>query len=199
MAGNSKPKRVVGKAKVKKAENRSALVPTVQFVSAKEELAKLHVIAMRGLNAMIDGTGNFTHWMNVLHRLYIGSVAAETYFKMDDEMVDVFNKASMAIEMIKLRAHQTGELGVMLSELASLNLALTVTDQCCRLMRLSEIRKIHDMVEDYFEEMHRQNALSYPKEDPVVADLRVEFQEVKDEAVEEIEYTAFREKELEAA
>jgi hypothetical protein len=202
MAGNKKNSRASANTRAK-LRTQGRAVPTINIINPSAELKKLSDIALRALNRIIDQTGNFSDWMSVLHRLYIGAVSVEEYFKMDQPMTDAFNQAQLAIEIIKLRTHQTGDFGVMVKELDSITLALTLTDQAQRLMNLTEIMAVHKHVEKFFAEMEHQNKLSYPKDVPMkdlneteamVETLIKEHLEVKDTPIEgDVEYTEFRE------
>lgn len=203
MAGNKKTTR-------KSAGIRSTLrtqgyaIPIIRAFNPAGELKKLSDIALKSLNEIINQTGNFADWMNVLHRLYIGSVAVETYFNMDETVIAIFNKASLAIEIVKLRTHQTDVFGILLHELDSVTAALALTDEASRSMSVEEIHKVHLTVEVFFTEMHKQNAIAAGKgaseKEVMLETLRAEYNQVKGERVErDVSYYAFEEKVLEAA
>lgn len=194
MAGNKKS-RITKQTAAKRAAHRVTLgPPSVRIISPSKELAKLHVIAMESLNRIIDSSGNFVDWMNVLHRIYIGAVSLERHFKDNPDANYVFNRAHAVCSIIKLRTHQTGEFGILIRELDTITNALALTDTMSRMMTLSEITLVHRHVERYFDEMTKQNQKAYPKiigeagrAQDIVDVLASEYREVKDQPVPELE------------
>ena len=136
------------------------------------------------LNRLIKGTGKQTDWMKVLHRITMGSYSLDTYFKYDQGAHDAFNLAWQALVCIQLRAHLTGELGVLVKELDSITQGLSMTDQMHRMMNVAQVGHMYRTVDAYYEELVRKNMKSYPANWKEVADmekkLAAEFAEVRE-------------------
>lgn len=218
MAGNKptrKPAKTNNNVKVTVKPNRllqairSAVAPQVEYMddggaaqahlyNKTLTLAQLHVAALTSINTIIEGNGNFKDWMNVVYRLYIGSVAYENYFKADDDVVAAFNRAHIAAHIMMVRTHVTAELRVGVLELDSLTLALSITDQACRNMTVEEIRKVYDQVDSYFNDLPGHNRLRYQEDLQKRLDMMdiliAEYEQVKNIPVSnDIETVEFRE------
>jgi hypothetical protein len=161
-------------------------------------LAQLHIAALTSINAIISRTGNLKDWMNIVYRLYIGSVAVEKYFKQNDDAYEAFNRAIQVAHIMYLRAATMGILRVGETELDTLTLALSLTDQACRNMLVEEIRVVYDKVDDYFNNLPGHNQLRYQEDLQARLDmldiLLAEYEQVKDTTVSnDVETVEYRE------
>lgn len=151
----SKSKRV--SAGTRKTMTHQKTVPVVRVVTPSERLARAHVLIIESLNRLIDGTGNFQDWNNIVVRLHLGALAVDDYFVSTPELLEAFNQANISMRIIMLRVHTQGLWGVLVRELDTLTLALSLTDQMIRMMRPSEIATTVKIITTFFDELPDYN------------------------------------------
>lgn len=162
MAGNKPSKRKVSSST---PVERSGLdILSNRRLGVTTEVIRLHTSVVKQLNCIIDGSGNFEDWMAVVHRIYVGSIAAYEYFKHNPPLNQVMNTAHMATSIIMLRVHTGGQFGVLVAELDSIVEALDYTDQMMRMLNPKEIAHIHNKTANWLDEIVTNNMLAYPDE-----------------------------------
>lgn len=155
MAGNTSNKR--------KPSNARVLYPNMSArLNVASGAAKLHLSILEPLNRIIDQTGNFHDWMLVVHRIYVGAVTSNEYFKQSPELCKIFNLGHIAMEMVMLRTHVTGVFGILVNELDLVTLALDTTDRMMRMLKPMEILQAYKLTEGLIDEIVLNNMRSYP-------------------------------------
>lgn len=155
-----------------------------QILAPNRAIVELANEAIASLKRMVNGTGNFQDWMKVLHRITVGSYMLDGYFKNDPEAKKAFNQAWVAIVIVKLRVHCTGEFGVLVKEYDSISLAMALADEMCRVLPLADVRKVYMTTDDYYEELVRDNIKLYPSNwkevEAMEKKLAAEYAEVRE-------------------
>ena len=154
--------------------------PFVNIINRAQETAQLHVGVVEALNRIIEHKGNFKDWLNIIIRLYAGSIATNDFFNHDNAIVQAFNQATLAMQIVKMRPHCGWDFGITTAELNSVTLALDLTAEMCRKMTRSEIAHCYQLTSGILALYEENNRKCYPAdaEDDMVATLEQEMREV---------------------
>lgn len=167
---------------------KGAALPTLDIPPDAGTLKKISDMALVDMNALVEGKGNMKNWMGLSYRLHVGMFALQEYYDHDQDTEDFLYRGIVAMRCMNIRMHLTGEVGFLMWEFDAVIMALGVTDQLMRTLRLSESVALHHLVDQYYTDLTEENKRSYPgaqERAAVVAMLEAER-----EMVEQLEKAA---------